>query len=189
MIKRIGKKQTREELYLSIPKGGVGAELGVCKGSNAAILFQYTKPEKIYLVDIWTELCPDGQEWHPQLIPSYGNHYDMVSDIFSEEISSGRAEMVKEYSTDFLHKLENDSLDWVYLDSNHDYEVVSAEIEICLRKVKSGGRIMGHDYCNFMENTWGTSVVRAVNERIQSGDIFMEAISEDRWPSYLCRVL
>ena len=35
--------QTREELYLSIPKGGVGAELGVCKGSNAAILFQYTK--------------------------------------------------------------------------------------------------------------------------------------------------
>ena len=48
---------------------------------------------------------------------------------------------------------------------------------------------MGHDYCNFMENTWGTSVVRAVNERIQSGDIFMEAISEDTWPSYLCRVL
>ena len=97
--------------------------------------------------------------------------------------------MVKDYSTYFLHKLENDSLDWVYLDSNHDYEVVSAEIEICLRKVKSGGHIMGHDYCNFMENTWGTSVVRAVNERIKSGDIFMEAISEDRWPSYICRVL
>ena len=57
---RIKTTQTREELYLSIPKGGVGAELGVCKGSNAAILFQYTKPTKMYLVDIWTELCPDG---------------------------------------------------------------------------------------------------------------------------------
>ena len=113
----------------------------------------------------------------------------MVSDIFSEEISSGRAEMIKKYSTDFLCELQNNSLDWVYLDSNHDYEVVSTEIELSLLKVKSGGYIMGHDYCNFMENTWGTSVVRAVNERVQNGDIFMEAISEDTWPSYLCRVL
>ncbi|HAI17245.1 MAG TPA: hypothetical protein DCM10_04040, partial [Xanthomarina gelatinilytica] len=93
-------------------------------------------------VDIWTESCPDGQEWHPQLIPSYGNHYEMVADIFSEEISSGRAELIKAYSTEFLCELQDNSLDWVYLDSNHDYEVVSAEIEISLLKVKSGGYIM-----------------------------------------------
>jgi len=36
---------------------------------------------------------------------------------------------------------------------------------------------------------WGTSVIRAVNERIQNGDIKMEAISNEVWPTYLTKVL
>ena len=52
-MKVIKEVQTRQELYLEIPKGGVGAELGVCKGANAESLLVHTRPEKLYLVDIW----------------------------------------------------------------------------------------------------------------------------------------
>ena len=189
-MQRIKEVQTRQELYLEIPKGGIGAELGVCKGSNSASLLVHTRPEKLYLVDIWTEKCPDeGQDWHPQLIPSYGDHYSLVSGIFTPEIANGSVELRKEYSTDFLCSLPDDSLDWVYLDSDHHYEVVAHEIDISLNKVKKGGYIMGHDFHNFIDNTWGTSVIRAVNERIQNGDIVMEVITSQRWPSYLTKVL
>ena len=43
------------EMYLSLPKGGVGAEIGVCKGVNATFLWQALKPSKLYLCDIWEE--------------------------------------------------------------------------------------------------------------------------------------
>ena len=50
--------------------------------------------------------------------------------------------------------------------------------------LRKDGYIMGHDY--FANPAmWGTSVIRAVNERIQTGDIKMEAIfqemQEDKW--------
>ena len=188
-MKVIKEVQTRQELYLEIPKGGVGAELGVCKGANAASLLVHTRPEKLYLVDIWTEKCPDGNDWHPLLLPSYGDHSELVSGIFFPEVENGTVEIRKEFSTDFLHSIPDNSLDWVYLDSDHHYEVVADEIRMSLKKVKNGGHIMGHDFHNFLNNTWGTSIIRAVNERIQSGDLLMEAICSERWSSYLTRVI
>jgi len=187
---KIKEIETREEMYLEIPKGGVGAELGACKGINALNLYQVTKPKKLYLCDIWTKTDPDGNSWSRGGMPEiwYGDNYDLVKNFFKEEIDSGKVEVKKELSCDFLASLPDNYLDWVYIDSDHNYACVSIEIGIAIKKVKSGGLILGHDY-NTVPEGWGSSVIRAVNERIQSRDIMMEAITLEAWPSYLCRVL
>ena len=48
-----------------------------------------------------------------------------------------------------------------------------------------------HSGMNYLTNPqiWGSSIIRAVNERIQNGDIKMEVITNEKWPSYLTRVL
>jgi hypothetical protein len=189
-MEKIKDIETREELYLEIPKGGVGAELGTCKGLNAINLFFITKPSTMFLVDLWSKKTPDGILWPRGDEPSiwYDNHVGLITSMFEEEINNERVVLVKGFSYKFFNDLSDDSLDWVYLDSDHQYDVISRELSLSLKKVKRGGYIMGHDYFN-VTGFWGSSVVRAVNERIQSGDIKMEAITLEKWPSYLCRVL
>ena len=41
LMEKIKSIETREELYLEIPKGGIGAEIGVCKGINSMPLYRF----------------------------------------------------------------------------------------------------------------------------------------------------
>ena len=64
-----------------------------------------------------------------------------------------------------FEKFEDGLFDWVYLDSDHGYENVARELEICRKKVKIGGIIAGHDYVTgqwLKRERYG--VVEAVNE-------------------------
>jgi hypothetical protein len=176
----------RELLYEVIPKNGIGAELGVCRGSNAVQLFFKTKPSIMFLVDTWEEVegAPRGR--NPNLW--LGDYERDVKNIFEDEINQGKVFIHREFSTSFLSSLPDDFLDWVYIDTNHHYQCISREIDLSVKKVRKGGYIMGHDYFSNPQ-VWGTSIIRAVNERIQNGDIIMEAITNEVWPTYLTKVL
>ena len=56
-------------------------------------------------------------------------------------------------------QFEDDSLDALFVDADHRYEFVRADIVAWLPKVKPGGLIVGHDYWNK-----DPGVVRAVDE-------------------------
>lgn len=188
---KIKEFETRQELYTEIPRGGIGFEAGVCKGMNAIHLYQIAKPSKLYLCDIWTDKHPDGMKWgRPSEFTDlwYSNHSNLVCRFFEDEIENGTVQLMRGYVSDFLINLDDNSLDWIYLDSAHVYDCISIEIDIALQKVRSGGLILGHDY-NPAPDAWGASVIRAVNERIQDGDMIMESITIEKWPSYLCRVV
>jgi len=58
------------------------------------------------------------------------------------------------------------SLDCVYLDSDHSFAHVTAEIEAWLPKIKSGGYIAGHDF----QSDPGVEVIRAVCQRFDFPD-------------------
>jgi hypothetical protein len=178
---------TRELMYEMIPKKGIGAELGVCRGTNAVQLLFRTKPSLLFLVDKW-EKAEYLQKSHELSDLWYDDHYLSVADIFKEQIKEGKVVLHKQHSSSFLASLPDNSLDWVYIDSNHHYQCVSREIALSVKKVKTGGLIMGHDYATNPKG-WGTSVIRAVNERIKNRDIQMEAITNEQWPSYMTRVL
>jgi hypothetical protein len=53
--------------------------------------------------------------------------------------------------------------DMVYLDADHSYESVKADLKAWLPRVRPGGWIAGHDYTD----SWNCGgVIRAVNERL-----------------------
>lgn len=184
---KIVEYDTTMELFMSVPKGGIGAEIGVCKGGNAIRLWQITKPKKLHLCDIWKD---NELPYPPHEDPNlwYDNHEDMVRNIFSEEIDQGSVEIHKEWGGNFLYSLPDEYLDWVYLDADHHYDPVNIELNIAVNKVKQGGLIMGHDYMAH-PTVWRTGVIRAVNEKINEGLIEMIGISIERFSSYVCRVI
>jgi predicted O-methyltransferase YrrM len=67
-------------------------------------------------------------------------------------------------SVEVAKQYTHDSLDFVFIDGDHRYECVLADIQAWLPKVKAGGIIAGHDY------GWCSDVRRAVHEVFGEAD-------------------
>lgn len=183
---KIKEINTKQELYDLFPKDAIGAEIGVCRGHNAMHLWHITKPKKLYLCDKWDDdLSKPMRHFHASLW--IDDNKSIVESMFKREIANGTVVIYHRLGGGFLSSLENDHLDWIYLDGDHNYDPVRIELTLSIDKVKPGGIIAGHDYCS-IPGACGTGVIRAVNEFIQQGLLVMEAISTERNSSFLCRV-
>ncbi len=142
----------RDAMLRELPKGGVVAEIGVAAGGFSKRILKFAEPSKLYLIDAWDSARYQGLQ-------------QTVINNLQAEIDSGVVEIRRGYSTEILETFDNHFFDWVFIDTNHTYETTRAELELCLRKVKKGGLICGHDYIAGdwkMRNRYG--VVEAVNE-------------------------
>lgn len=145
--------------------GGIGAELGVFKGSFTDYLLA-SAPSKLYLVDPWFRAVPIWP-W------AHGNQSSVVAltkilEAFQDEIEAQIIEPRIEWSQDFLRTLPNASLDWVYIDSVHTYEQTQLELELCFTKLKHDGFVIGDDY-NKDPRAYHTGVFEAVTHWRQAG--------------------
>lgn len=179
--------RTRLELYREcIPVNGIGAELGVADGTNAHNLIEIAKPRLLHLVDPWPASYLDSEE--------------NFQKVWSEFNLNPITQVHRVWDHDWLKWIEDKSLDWVYLDTDHTYETTRRELELLRSKVRMV--IAGHDFC-CTANTlhpgtadWEGGVMRAVIEEIQDGYLEMIGLTSpqcgcsamDGFPSWACRV-
>jgi hypothetical protein len=126
----------RQALLSFMPIDCICAEVGVWRGDFSSHILSITKPRKLYLIDKWSD------EVAFEDLDAMGE----VKKRFEEEITSQQVIIRQGLSVDVLEEFPDDYLDWVYLDSEHSYETIHNELEICRRKVKNTGIIAGHDY-------------------------------------------
>jgi predicted O-methyltransferase YrrM len=69
-------------------------------------------------------------------------------------------ELIQEYSQYCFNKFEDNSIDFLYIDANHNYLSVKSDLELYIPKLKGNCVIAGHDYCDIK---W-PGVIQAVNE-------------------------
>lgn len=143
----------RSELFAELPQNADVVECGVASGISAEIILQNARPKSLLLVDTW-----DSERYGVEC-------KKLVLTRFAKEIDSGLIEVRQGYSFDVLAELADNSIDWVHIDTNHSYETTKRELELCRRKLKQGGLIVGHDYSlgNF-DKGFRYGVIRAVNE-------------------------
>ena len=150
-----------------MPKGSVGAELGVFKGSFVDYLLE-TEPAKLYLVDPWYRAA---SHWsYAKGDRSTAAALSRILRAFGPEIESGQVEPRVEFSTDFLEGAEDATFDWVYIDTTHTYEQTAAEIGLARRKVKPGGYVIGDD-CHTHADAKNASVFRALKDAAKAGEV------------------
>lgn len=116
-----------------------GAEIGVASGGYSRKLCQANPQMKLYGIDPWEE---------------YDNYSDYPAEAlnsFYEQVKKTLAlypnyEIIKELSMEAVKRFEDNSLDFVYIDGNHEDPYVTQDITEWSKKVKSGGIVSGHDY-------------------------------------------
>ena len=164
--------ERRRHLLQLLPTGSAGAEVGVWTGDFSAALLQAVKPRKLHLIDPWLYM---GDEAHRGAL--YGGRaarsqgdmdsiYDRVRGRFGDAIEEGAVEIHRASSSDAAGELDDESLDWVYIDGDHRYAAVQSDLEIYASKLRSGGLLTGDDYGR--AGWWEDGVTGAVDDFVSA---------------------
>jgi hypothetical protein len=140
----------RADFLATLPKGAVGAELGVFKGEFSAEILRVAKPRELHLVDTW------WTEWGDNY-PDWGDYTDFgrlgTKAAYEQTMQAvakwrGPANVIVHVGDDiaYLESMPDGVLDWSYLDSSHDYEHTKQELDLLRRKTRRDGMITGHDW-------------------------------------------
>lgn len=147
----------RESLALLFRNLGfqVGAEIGVEQGLYSRRLMELNPGLKLFCVDPW------------QAYQGYREHVsqeklDGFLEITKKRLTGFNYEIIRKFSTDAAKDFEDESLDFVYIDGNHEFSHVVADICAWYPKVKKGGIISGHDFISRRDPMYLMHVVDAV---------------------------
>jgi hypothetical protein len=149
-----------------LPKGGVGAELGVYKGHFTPILLDVVQPRQLHLIDPWYQL---GADWGW----GGGNRSPMRSltklmHRLEKPLVEGRLVLHIGSDLEILPTFGPGYFDWVYIDSSHAYEHTREELRLAAEAVKADGLICGDDWRDDPSHPH-YGVRRAVEEFVAEG--------------------
>jgi len=157
----------------------VGCEVGVAKGKFSRLMLDRIPGLKLYCVDQWNNY--DGQRKKRDHNVNYKE---------AKKRLEGRATLIRKKSEDAHYDIPDGSLDFVYIDGNHQYDFVMLDILFWSRKVRLGGLVCGHDYFNNPKR--GMAAKCAVDHYVQAHGICPLHLTdkravrhrEDRHPSW-----
>jgi len=150
-----------------------GAELGVKEGRFTSYILDRFPELHMIAVDTWRVKPPldlQGYETYK------GWNFEAIQQEFSnvtQQFANRLTVMVMD-TVSAAQLVPNASLDFVFIDAEHTYDAVLADIRSWSSKVKSGGLLCGHDYCHKFPG-----VKKAVDDSFGHVDIM--AGDNDTW--------
>ncbi len=111
------------------------AEVGVFCGEYTEALLK-TNAKTVYAVDTWAN--GDGT-FNEQCFQAFLRRTVLNKDKLS---------IIKEDSVTASKGFKDGSLDFVYIDADHSYECVKADLECWWPKIKQGGALSGDDFAH-----------------------------------------
>lgn len=153
-----------------------GVEVGVYKGHFSKALCTMHPGLELVGVDSWTAY--EGYN-------EYKTNAQAEEDFQEAKARNGKygVKFIKAFSLDAAREFADESLDFVYIDANHAYEYVVADISAWEKKVRKGGIVCGHDYIKNAKLNFG--VIDAVNGWCNSYNIKPLFIWRDRSSSWM----
>jgi len=133
-----------------------------------------------YIVDIW-ERDDLTYKYHTSEL-----YYDDWQDSVREKLPPPHVYLVKQDTVQWLESIPDNFLEWIYIDSDHNYSQVNKEHSLAAQKIKRGGVISSH-YFYIHKNSWKTGVVRAVLNQINNHNMILTHITNQKFGSILCR--
>jgi hypothetical protein len=137
----------RRWLLEQLPVESVGVEIGVWKGDFSRWILEIVRPRELHLVDPWTfSLAPrDANTWHgggsAQGQSDMDAIFQAVAGRFQAETAAGRVQIHRAMSVDAAATFPDRVFDWIYVDGDHYYDSVKADLEAWERTMKPGGLI------------------------------------------------
>ncbi len=136
-------------------QGGVFVEIGTLHGGFSYHLLAETSCKKLYCIDPYKHF--DSEEYKDNLNSftqqQFDEEYEKVQRLF--EKFGDRVEFLRLTSSEAVALFEDNSLDFVYIDGNHDFKYVDKDIQNWYPKVKVGGYLCGDDVYSLDLNEHG----------------------------------
>lgn len=130
--------KNRECILELIEENFVCAEVGVWKGEFSRQIIS-KNPSKLYLIDPW--ITQDyANRWYSIEQQKMDKIYEDVCDQFKDNQS---VKIIRSMSTDVEIQQK---LDLVYIDANHSYEFVLADLQFYYNLMKPNSYITGDDF-------------------------------------------
>jgi len=125
---------------------GFWAEIGVASGSYSEHLIRNGLLEKLYLIDPWKDYGDPNAErgdcYGTQL--EQDERYNSVVRRFNAY--GDRVSVLRKESLEAANDFEDGYFDFIYIDANHSYDFVKADINAWYPKLNVNGILAGHDY-------------------------------------------
>jgi len=120
----------------------VGVEVGVKEGENLFFIMDHCPDLKMTGIDAWEQQLheKDGEDYRTW---NMGALHEKV--LKGAEKYEGRLKIVKAFSVDAAGAFDNQSLDFVFIDAQHTYDSLKADIIAWSPKLKDEGKLLGHD--------------------------------------------
>lgn len=158
-IPNIGRNQL--PLIFNELNFNIGAEIGTETGKYAEIICQQIPNLNLTCVDAWLAYKGYREAINQQEV-------DKLYNQAIKRLKPYGVKIIKGLSMDVVTQFENESLDFVYIDANHTYEHVMADVTEWSKKVRQGGIVAGHDYIRKKQfpdkPSQNNEVVKAIND-------------------------
>lgn len=186
----VGQNNHSHETVNRIPRGTVGAEIGVWKGDSSK-KFLTTNPEELHLVDawsldVWYDDLPEAKQ--KEVLEKYSKSLGInkTREAYQKYYDGIYESVVKRFSNDenvIIHRMDSKEwfmttdvkLDWIYVDGDHSYNGCLRDLNLSLGVVKPGGIIFGDDYGNKVE------VKKAVDDFIFERNLTLEVFAKNQF--------
>ena len=134
----IGARPAIDTIKKELGIGLIGAEIGVNKGYNATYICNIIQPKLLYLIDPWNNFFDSAS----------GEIIGEAQYIMTKELLQpfSCCKIIRDTSFNVAKTIDNESLDFVYIDADHTYNAVLVDMAQWYPKIKKGGILSGHDF-------------------------------------------
>lgn len=159
------RRDLNQIIDISLP----AVEVGVAEGYFSQDMLAWGLP-KLFMVDFWGTIQQAGDASNPQ-----SWHEKNLSDAMERVKKYGdKAVILRGFSVAMAEQVQDNSLGLVYIDCDHSYKGVMADINAWLPKLIEGGIMAFHDYEN---RAYG---VKAAVQEFCNGKFKIQLLPEDK---------
>jgi predicted O-methyltransferase YrrM len=160
--------------HLGEPK--VGAEVGAWIGGTTNILLRAFPKLKLYVVDPWD----GGDVNNTTAVRTTPENVVLAKNTFFQK-TSWAEERLTVFCMDSLLGCSKitELLDFAFIDGDHRYEAVKADLAAWWPKIRNGGTLIGHDYRKDVLGDIG--VIEATNEFISEHGLKLTMLSKNMY--------
>jgi hypothetical protein len=145
-----------------LPKGAVGAEIGVWRGEFSKGLLRAAEPRELHLVDPWKFVPSFPSRWYGGMEAKSQADMDAIFAEVQDQFRTNPAvHILRKPSLEAAEAFPNGKFDWVYIDGDHSEEAVLNDLRSWAPKLKRGGLLVGDDF-QWRDEAGDFSVRRAV---------------------------
>lgn len=123
----------------------IGCEIGVAFATHSKAILEKSNVNVLYSIDPYLHF---PMEKYDDCMNLDQRDFDVLFSIVTYRLKpfGNRSIVMRKTSLEAAKNFKKHELDFIYLDANHSYESVKAELEAWYDLVKPGGLISGDDY-------------------------------------------